>query len=269
MVSLTAGGQHLFPSSRWRKNPLPAVIGATEGLPRVGTLVAASRPAAPHLPRAAALPGAPETSWVPAPRAIPRRCERPACGRWTPRAPRKLPPPDPARGLPHARCPPAHSQPCVGRGGARGGARQGEGGSLGGAEGRLGQTRNGAELGAASGGLGGPSGACRGGAGRGRGGGPRGGAPLGERWGRDELGKGRVGAPPGARRGQGARAWRWVSGRWEYRAGGRGVSRAAAPAVGAGGRLCATGRGGALSVGTQCGMRADVLVRSRSRRAPR
>lgn len=210
MVSLTAGGQHLFPSSRWRKNPLPAVIGATEGLPRVGTLVAASRPAAPHLPRAAALPGAPETSWVPAPRAIPRRCERPACGRWTPRAPRKLPPPDPARGLPHARCPPAHSQPCVGRGGARGGARQGEGGSLGGAEGRLGQTRNGAELGAASGGLGGPSGACRGGAGRGGAGeGARGAGRRSESggegmsWGRDELGH-RQGRGEGRAHGPGA-----------------------------------------------------------------
>lgn len=195
------------------QEPPARCLAATEGLLCVRTHVAASRPAPPHLPRAAALPGAPETSWLPARRAVTLRCERLASGRPSPRAPRKLPPPDPARGLPHARCPPARAQPCAGRGGARGGVRLGEsrvkpetGPTLGRGRGRgteWGVPRRGA--------------AGRGGAGQGRG--PEGGDAA-----RRAAGKGRGGARQGARRGarrgQGARAWCWVSGRWEYRAGG-------------------------------------------------
>lgn len=124
-----AGRSAPFPELGGARTLCPAVLPTPKGCPASSSTSPSPRRAAPHLPRETALPGAPETSWLPPPRAVPRRPGRPACRCSSPRAPRQLQLPGPARGLPHARLHPLAASRGAGRG--QGGAEerrvQGEG----------------------------------------------------------------------------------------------------------------------------------------------
>lgn len=107
--------------------PSPAVLLQSRGCPASASASPPPPPAAPHLPRAAALPGAPETSLATRCQRCPRRRGRLGCGCLCPSA-QAAPEPGPARpDTPRPPPPRGGAGPRRGRGaaGARAGPRGG------------------------------------------------------------------------------------------------------------------------------------------------
>lgn len=137
VAALLAGWSALLPELGGVGIPSPAVPLQSRGCPASASASPPPPSAAPHLPRAAALPGAPETSWLPAPSAVPRRPGRFGCGRLSARAPRRLQTPARPADFPtpvSSRGAGPGQGPGRGAAGARGGPRAGNVRGLGGTE---------------------------------------------------------------------------------------------------------------------------------------